>query len=188
MYKRQGEELASKRLQLLKEVLPKTTRVAIIWDRNSLASVSDVKTSETAARALGVQLQSIDVADADALDNAFQAAVKGRAQALVIPTSGFMSDLRKRIMNLAAKARLPAIYSQPQFTLAGGLMSYSADYVEQYRGAATHVAKILKGVKPADIPVQQPTLFEFVINMKTAKALGIKFSNAILVQATKVIP
>ena len=181
------EELAGKRLQLLKEILPTATRMAIIWDRNSSISVSDVKASEAAARAMSVQLQSLDVADANALENAFQAAIKGRAQALLIPAFGIMQSLTKRIVNLAAKARLPAIYGFTPFTLAGGLMSYSADSGEQFRGAAGYVGRILKGEKPADLPVQQPTKFEFLINLKTAKALGITIPQSVLVQATTVI-
>ena len=148
-----GSELAGKRLQLLKEILPKTTRVAIIWDRNAGPNLSYVKASEAAARAMGVQLQTLDVADADALENAFQAAAKGRAQALLISTYGFMQSLPKRIADLAAKTRLPAIYTNSQFTPAGGLMSYAAEYGEQFRGAATYVGRILKGEKPADLPV-----------------------------------
>jgi putative ABC transport system substrate-binding protein len=180
-------ELAGKRLQLLKEILPKASRMAIIWDRNSLVAVSNVKASAAAARAMGVQLQTLDVEDADALENAFQAAVNGRAQALVIPMDGLLGILSKRIVNLAAKARLPAIYSNSQIAVAGGLMGYSADTGDQFRGAAAYVGRILKGEKPADLAVQQPTKFEFLINLKTAKALGLKIPNSILVQATKVI-
>jgi hypothetical protein len=110
-----------------------------------------------------------------------------RAQALLIASSGFIQNLPKRIVSLAAKARLPAIYHNSQLALAGGLMSYATDYGEQFRGAAGYVGRILKGEKPADLAVQQPTKFEFLINLKTAKALGIKFPGSILVQATKVI-
>jgi putative ABC transport system substrate-binding protein len=182
-----NSELGGKRLRLLKEILPTASRMAIIWDRNSVPNLSDVKASEVAAQAMGVQLQSLDVTDADTLEKAFLSAVKGRAQALLIPANGFIPSLPKRIVDLAAKARLPAIYSSSQLTLAGGLMSYTADYGEQFRGAAGYVGRILKGEKPADLPVQQPTKFEFLINLKTAKALGITIPNSVLVQATKVI-
>jgi putative ABC transport system substrate-binding protein len=182
-----NSELGGKRLRLLKEILPTASRMAIIWDRNSVPNLSDVKASEVAAQAMGVQLQSLDVTDADTLEKAFLSAVKGRAQALLIPANGFIPSLPKRIVDLAAKARLPAIYSSSQLTLAGGLMSYTSDYGEQFRGAAGYVGRILKGEKPADLPVQQPTKFEFLINLKTAKALGITIPNSVLVQATKVI-
>jgi putative ABC transport system substrate-binding protein len=182
-----GPELAGKRLQLLKETLPNATRMAILWDRNSLPSASHVKEAESAARVLGVQLQSLDVGDAEGLENAFRAAGKAHAQALIVVGVGFINSREARIVNIATKARLPAIYTNSRFVIAGGLMSYAADNVEQYRGAATYVGKILKGTKPADLPVQQPTKFEFAINLKTAQALGIKIPNSILVQATKVI-
>jgi putative ABC transport system substrate-binding protein len=182
-----NSELGGKRLRLLKEILPTASRMAIIWDRNSVPNLSDVKASEAAAQAMGVQLQSLDVTDADTLEKAFLSAVKGRAQALLIPANGFFPSLPKRIVDLAAKARLPAIYSSSQLTLAGGLMSYTSDYGEQFRGAAGYVGRILKGEKPADLPVQQPTKFEFLINLKTAKGLGITIPNSVLVQVTKVI-
>ncbi len=182
-----GPELAGKRLQLLKEVLPNASRMAILWDRNVQGSVSHVKETEAAASRLGVQLQSLDVSDEKGLENAFQVAGKGRAQALVVVGTGFVNIHQARIANLAIKTRLPAIYPNSQFVLAGGLMSYAADGVEQFRGAATYVDKILKGAKPADLPVQQPTKFEFLVNQMAAKALGIKIPNSILVQATKVI-
>ena len=182
-----GPELSGIRLQALKEILPKATRMAVIWDRNSLASVSHVKEAEVAARALGVQLQSLDVGNAEALENAFQAAGKGRAQALLMVTNGFLNSLPVRIANLAAKARLPAIYTSSQFPPAGGLMSYAADGEEQFRGAANYVGRILKGAKPAELPVQQPTKFEFIINMKAAKQLGLTIPPGVVARATKVI-
>ena len=182
-----GPELAGKRLQLLKETLPKATRMAILWDRNSSPSVSHVKEAESAARVLGVQLQSLDVADAEGLENAFQAAGKAHAQALIVVGVGFVNSHQARIVNIATKARLPAIYTSLQYVVAGGLMGYAADSVEQYSGAATYVGKILKGAKPADLPVQRPTKFEFIVNLKTAKLLGIKIPGTVLAQATKVI-
>lgn len=156
-------------------------------DRNVQGSVSHVKETEAAASRLGVQLQSLDVGDEKGLENAFQAAGKGRAQAIVIVGTGFMNIHMARIANLAMKSRLPAIYTGSQFVTAGGLMSYGADADEQFHGAATYVDKILKGAKPADLPVQQPTKFEFLINLKAAKALGFKIPGLVLVQATRVI-
>ena len=182
-----GPDLASKRLQILKETLPKASRMAILWDRNSLASVSHVKETEAAARVLGLQLQSLDVGNAESLENAFQAAGKGHAQALLVVATGIMNNHQARIPNLAVKARLPVIYTSAQFVLAGGLMSYAADGVEQFRGAATYVGKILKGAKPVDLPVQQPTKFEFIINLKAAKQIGLTIPPNILARADKVL-
>ncbi|MBI3370734.1 MAG: ABC transporter substrate-binding protein [Betaproteobacteria bacterium] len=182
-----GPELAGKRLQLLKEILPGASRIAILWDRNIQGSVSHVKATEAAASVLGVQLQSLDVGDEKGLENAFQAAGRGRAQALVVVGTGFFNIHQARIANLATKAHLPSIYDSSGFVLAGGLMSYGADGGEQFRGAATYVDKILKGTKPADLPVQQPTKFEFFLNLKAAKAIGIKIPGSVLVQATKFI-
>ncbi len=182
-----GPELAGKRLQILKEILPKASRVAILWDRNSLPSVSHVKEAEAAARVLGLRLQSLDVGNADALESAFQAAAKGRAQVLMVVTTGFINSHQERIVNLAAKARLPVIYTGSLFTPFGGLMSYSADPVEQFRGAATYVGKILRGAKPADLPIQQPTKFEFIINLKSAKQIGLTIPQSVLARADKII-
>jgi putative tryptophan/tyrosine transport system substrate-binding protein len=182
-----GWELAGKRLELLKEMVPKASRVAILWDPNSLPGVNHVKETEGAARVLGMQLQSLDVRDADALENAFQAAGKGRAQALTVVATGFLNSHQARITNLAAKARLPAIYSQAQFTRVGGLMSYGSDQSEQWRGVATYVDRILKGAKPADLPVQQPKKFELIINLKAARQIGLTVPPKLLARADNVI-
>jgi putative ABC transport system substrate-binding protein len=182
-----GADLAGKRLGLLKEILPKATRMAVLWDRDSLPATSHVKETEAAARALGVQVQSLDVGNADALESAFQSASKGGAQALVVVGTGLMNSHQPRIANFAAKTRLPAIYTTSQFVDVGGLMSYAADGVEQYRGAATYVGRILKGEKPASLPVQQPTKFELVINLKTARTLGIRIPQSVLLRADRVI-
>ncbi len=182
-----GAALAGKRLGILKEVLPKATHVAVLWDRNSLPAASHVKEAEAAARAMGMQVQSLDVGSADALENVIQAAGKGGAQALLVVGTGLMNSQQPRVANLAAKAWLPAIYTTSQFVDAGGLMSYAADGVEQYRGAATYVARILKGEKPANLPVQQPTKFELVINLKAAKKIGLTIPRSVLVQADRVI-
>ncbi len=182
-----GADLAGKRLGLLKEILPKATRMAVLWDPDSLSATSHVVASEAAARALGVRVQALDVGNADALESAIQSASKGGAQALLVVGTGLMISHQARIANLAAKARLPAIYTTSQFVDAGGLMSYAADGIEQYQGAATYVARVLKGEKPANLPVQQLTKFELVINLKTAKALGITIPQSLLLRADRVI-
>ena len=182
-----GADLAGKRLEFLKEILPKAKHIALLWDPHSLAATSHVVASETAARALGVRVQALDVGNADALESAIQSASKGGAQALVVVGTGLMNSHQARLANLAAKARLPAIYTTSQFVDAGGLMSYAADGIEQYQGAATYVARVLKGEKPANLPVQQPTKFELVINLKTAKALGITIPQSLLLRADRVI-
>lgn len=182
-----GPDLAGRRLQLLKEILPKASRMAILWDRGGLASTSHVKEAEAAARVLGVQLQSLEVGDAKDLESAFQAAAKGGALALLVVATGLLNSHQARIANLAAKARLPAIYTSSQFIPVGGLMSYAADGVEQFRGAATYFDRILKGAKPADLPVQQPTKFELVVSLKAAKQIGLTIPRSVLVQADKVI-
>ena len=133
------------------------------------------------------QLQSLEVRNPEDLENAFRAAGKGRAQALIVVSAGLMNSHRARIVNLAVKTRLPVMYTNSPFVLAGGLMSYAADILEQYRRAATYVDKILKGAKPADLPVVQPTKFEFVINLKAAKQIGLTIPPNVLARADKVI-
>ena len=179
-------DIAGKRLELLKEIVPKASRVAILVDP-SLAAQVHVRETEVAARNLRMQLQLLEVREPEGLDNAFQLARKGRAEVLIVVATGWINSHRARIVNLAVNTRLPTIYSAPDFVREGGLMSYSADPDMQFRRAATYVDKILKGTKPADLPMEQPTKFELVINLKTAKALGIKISNSILLRANKVI-
>ena len=182
-----GPDLSGKRLQMLREAVPRISRVAILWDRGSTANVSHVKETEVAARVLGIELQSLDVGAADGLENAFQAAAKGRAQALLVVATGFVNAHQARIADLAVKARLPAMYSNSQFPERGGLMSYAADNVEQFRGAATYVDRILKGAKPADLPVQQPTRFELIVNLDAARKIGLTVPAGVLLQANRVI-
>ena len=181
-----GSELAGKRLQLLKETVPRASRVAILWDPNS-SGLGHVREARIAARTLGVQLQSLEVWDADDLDPAFRAAGKERAEALMIVAAGLTTNLRTQIIDRVVKSRLPAMYNNSAFVLAGGLMSYAANSSDQLRGAAGYVDRILKGTKPADLAVQQPTKFEFVINMKVAKQIGLTIPRNVLVRADKVI-
>jgi putative ABC transport system substrate-binding protein len=182
-----GSELAGKRLEILKDTLPKLSRVAILWDPDSRPTAAHIRETEIAARALGVQLQSLEVRDPEGLENAFRVAGKGRAQALIVVTAGLMNSHQAQIINLALKTRLPVMYTGQLFVLAGGLMGYGSDVLAQYRRVATYVDKILKGAKPADLPVQQPTKFELIINLKTAKQIGLTIPPSVLARADQVI-
>ena len=185
----QQVELSAKSLELLKEAVPKVSRAAVLWnpDPASPAGAPQMRETEAAARTLGVKLQSLEVRSPDDLEGAFQAAARGRAGALLALGDPMLFIHRTRIVGLAAKNRLPAMYFAREFVGAGGLMSYGTNLADIYRRAATYVDKILKGAKPADLPVEQPMRFELVINMKTAKALGITFPPSILIRADQVI-
>ena len=180
-------ELGGKRLQLLKEVVPGVSRVAVLWNAANPYPVLVWRQTEAAARALGVHLQSLDVRGPDDLEGAFAAATRGRAGALITVEDPLTFGQRKRIVDFAARARLPAMYGFREFVDAGGLMSYAASLADLSRRAATYVDKILKGAKPADLPVEQPTKFELVINLKTAKALGLTIPPSVLIRADQVI-
>ena len=180
-------ELAGKRLELLKETIPKLSRVAVLWDPQNIGSTQEWKESQLPARDLGLQLHSMEVSSADKFDAAFKEATKARSAALVVTRSAFTNSYQKRIADLAAKNRLPAIYRREDFVDSGGLMSYGADRTEPYRRAAVYVDKILKGAKPADLPVEQPTKFEFIINLKAAKQIGLTIPPNVLARADKVI-
>jgi ABC-type uncharacterized transport system substrate-binding protein len=182
-----GSDLAGKRLELLKETVPKASRVAILWDPKGQGGTGHVRETEVVAPALGVQLQPVEVRGPEVLENAFQAAVKGHAEALIVVATALMNSHRSRIVNLALNTRLPAMYSNVDFVRDGGLMSYAADTPGRLRGVATYVDKILKGTKPNDLPVQQPTKFEFVINLKAAKQIGLTIPPNVLARADKVI-
>ncbi|MFM9971295.1 MAG: ABC transporter substrate-binding protein [Burkholderiales bacterium] len=181
----QTVDIIGKRLQLLREMLPKVSRVAFVW--NTQAGKAQLEAAQQAARKLGVKLQGIEVSTPEALPGALEAAVKGRAEALMFMSSGFMFGLRTQITALVLKQRLPASYGQTTYVEAGGLMSYGPNDTEYYRQAAVFVDKIFKGRKPADLPVEQPLKWELVINMKTAKTLGITVPQVVLLQATRVI-
>ena len=183
-----SSELSGKRLELLKAVVPKASRIAILWDPASPAATGQLQGTMAAARALGVHLQSLEVRRPDDFETAFRAAGKERAEGLVVAAfGGLFHSHRARIVGLAVKTRLPAIYPLQDYPLAGGLMSYAADVLDQHRRAAIYVDKILKGSKPADLPVQQPTKFELVINLKAAKALGLTIPQSLLLRADHVI-
>jgi putative ABC transport system substrate-binding protein len=181
-----AQDLAGKRLELLKEAFPKVSRVAHLSDRASPSGTSHLKESEAASRALGVRLQSLELRPSD-LESAFRAVDKEGADALMVAAFGFFHSYRVRIVDLAVRARLPAMYTNNEFVVTGGLMSYAPDLPDQFRRAATYVEKILKGSKPADLPVQQPRKFEFVVNLKTAKQIGLTIPPNVLARADKVI-
>ena len=179
--------LAGKRLELLKETIPKLSRVAVLWDPKAPGNAPQWKESQLAARQLGLQLYSMEVSSADKYESAFKEAIKARSAALAVTRHRLANTHLKRIADLATKHRLPAIYTRGDFVVSGGLMSYGADEVEPFRRAAVMVDKILKGTKPADLPVERSTKFEFVINLKTAKQIGLTIPPNVLARADKVI-
>jgi putative ABC transport system substrate-binding protein len=180
-------ELSGKRLELLKEALPKASRVAVMWPPEATGAVVAFKETEVAARALGVRLQSLEVRSQKDFDNAFRAAKTERAGALIVLQSALTNAHRKPIMDLALKNRLPTMCTQKEYVEAGGLMSYGVDTRDLYRRAAGYVDKILKGTKPADLPVEQAMKFELFINLKTAKQIGLTIPPNLLVRADRVI-
>jgi putative ABC transport system substrate-binding protein len=181
-------DLSGKRLELLTEVVPRVSRVGVLWDANAPGPVIAFKEYETAARALKIQLQSLEVRGPDPdLEGAFQAAAKARATALIIITNPVLRRYLKRVAELANKNRLPSIYEVSEYVEGGGLLSYSSNETESFRRAATYVDKILKGAKPADLPVEQPTKFELVINLKAAKQIGLTIPPNVLARADRVI-
>jgi putative ABC transport system substrate-binding protein len=183
-----SRELGGKRLELLKEAGPKVARVAVLYEPANSPSVREVKeVLPVAARALGLTVRPWEVRDADGFEKVFAALSKERAAGLYLTSSALMNANQKRIAAFALKSRLPSMYPYREAVDAGGLMYYGADLADSYRRAATYVDKILKGARPADLPVEQPTKFEFVINLKTAKQIGLTISQSLLYRADKVI-
>ena len=180
-------ETLGKRLELLKETVPKLARVAFLWSLTSLDAEDEFKEVEAVGRFLRLGLQSLTVKGSDDFEGVFEAASKKRAQALLLGTGGFFGAHQKRIVDLAAKSRLPGIYPNVQYVEAGGLMTYSEDRSEMFRRAAEIVDKILKGTKPADIPVERPKKFDFVINLKAAKHIGLTVPPEVLARANRII-
>jgi putative tryptophan/tyrosine transport system substrate-binding protein len=181
-------ELSGKRLELLKEVVPGLSRVAFIWNPDIRGAVLDYNQTEGTARSLRLQLQSVEVVRAEDFDRAFSAITKERAQALIMPAAnpvGFAN--RVRIATFAQKNQLPSMYAQREYVDAGGLMSYGPSTADLWRRAAVYVDKILKGTKPADLPVEQPRKFELIINLKAAKQIGLTIPPNVLARADKVI-
>jgi putative ABC transport system substrate-binding protein len=181
-------ELSAKRLELLREAVPRLSRVAFLWNPDVPGHTLQYKEVEAAARLLRLQLQGVEVRGPDDLERAFSAVRKGRAQALTNawPNPVLFAN-RRQLASLAQRNRLPSMHGQKEFVDAGGLMSYGPHLPDLYRRAAVYVDKILKGTKPADLPVEQPMRFELVLNMKTAKALGITFPPTIMVRVDRVI-
>jgi putative tryptophan/tyrosine transport system substrate-binding protein len=181
-------ELGGKRLELLKEAVPKLARVAVLYDPANRASLHEVKELLPAdARALRLTIQPWEVRAADDFDKVFAALNKERPDGLYVPGSALMRANGKRIVDFALKSRLPSVYGSRGYVEAGGLMYYGADLTDNYRRVAYFVDRILKGAKPADLPVEQPTKFEFVINLKTAKQIGLTIPPNVLARADKVI-
>ena len=179
--------LAGKRLELLKETIPKLSRVALLWNPLDPSSVQQWRESQLSARELGLQLHSMEVSTPEKYDGAFKEATLARSAGLAVAQHSLAAANQKQLVELAAKYRLPAIYARGDFVESGGFMSYGADRIEPYRRAAALVDKILKGTKPADLPVEQPTRFEMLINLKTAKTLGLTIPPIVLMRAQKVI-
>ena len=180
-----SEETASKRLQFLKQALPSLTRVAVLWNPDH--PDGEYRSAEAAARLLGIHIQSLEVRRLADFDGAFDAATRARAEALMVVSSRFMNLNRARILEFAQKKRLPVVTGWGPWAHAGGLMSYGPDLDVLARRAATHVDKILKGAKPADLPVEQPTKFELVVNLRTAKGLGVTIHQSVLARADQII-
>jgi putative ABC transport system substrate-binding protein len=180
-------ELSGKRLELLTETLPKTSRVAVMWPPDATGAIVAFKETYRAAQGLGVSLQSLEVRSPKDFDEAFRVARTERASALIVLQSALTNAHKKLIMDLATKNRLPSMCTQKEYVEAGGLMSYGVATRDLYRRAANYVDKILKGAKPADLPVEQPTKFELVINLKTAKQIGLTIPPNVLARADKVI-
>jgi putative tryptophan/tyrosine transport system substrate-binding protein len=179
--------LAGKRLELLKETVSKLSRVSVLWDPRNPTSTQEWKESQRAARELGLQLHSMEVSSSDKYEGAFKEAIRARSGALAVLSNPLAASNQQQIAELAARNRLPAIYVQESFISSGGLMSYGPDQTERYRRIAVFVDKILKGTKPADLPVEQPTKFEFIINLKVAKQIGLTIPPNVLARADKVI-
>jgi putative ABC transport system substrate-binding protein len=178
-------ELYGKRLELLKEVIPRLSRVAVL--HNPDRGDNDFKEMQSAARSLELQLQSVKVRGPNDFENAFRAAGKARAQALITIRTPLINNQRKQVADLAIKSRLPAIYDESAYVEAGGLMSYGTNLADLQRHAAVFVDKILKGRKPADLPVEQPMKFEFIVNLKAAKAINVTIPQSVLFRADKVM-
>jgi putative ABC transport system substrate-binding protein len=179
--------LAEKSLEILKQIIPRLSRVAVIWNRSPQNSAPQLEEIETAAAQLGMQVYSMNVSTVKEFEDGFRAAVKAGSSAILVTGNSVNTANRKLIADLAAKHRLPAIFDREDFVANGGLMSYGPDRAESYRRAAIYVDKIIRGAKPADLPVEQPTKFELVINLRAAKQIGLIIPPNVLARADRVI-
>jgi len=180
-------ELSTKRLELVKEIVPNVSRVAVLWNPDYPDAVISMRETKAAAPLLGIKLQFVEMREPNDLEQAFSAMKRDRADALVTINSPNIISQSKRVVDFAAKSRLPAMYSFREYVDDGGLMFYGASLTEMYRRAAIYVDKILKGAKPANLPIEQPTKFEFIINLKAAKQIGLTIPPKVLASADKVI-
>ena len=180
-------EISGKQLELLKEIVPRLSRVAVFGDSTNPGNAQALKEMELVAKAFGVKLQSLEIQDPKDVETAFRAATKGRADAILVLASPVLTFQRTQVIDFAVKNRLPAIYPQKEYVEDGGLMTYGVSTTDLHRRAATYVDKILKGAKPADLPIEQPKQFELVINLKAAKQIGLTIPPNVLVRADKVI-
>ena len=182
-----ASELVGKQLELLKEVVPKISRVAFLGNPASLGYAPQVRHAQDAARALGIRLQPLEARSPGEIDSAFASMARERVGAVIVHVDAMLGEHRARIADLAAKHRLPAVYGLTEYAEAGGLMAYGSSVPDRFRRAATFVDKILKGAKPADLPIEQPTKFELAINLSAAKALGLAIPQSLLLRADQVI-
>ena len=180
-------ELSGKQLELLKEVIPKLSRAAVLGNAREPANETTLKEIESAAETISVRVQRLDVQSAKDIENALRSATQARADALIVLPSNILSDRRVHLVDLVLKSRIPAIYFRREFVEAGGVMIYGTSFDDLSRRAAVYVDKILKGAKPAELPVEQPTKFEFIINLKAAKQIGLTVPPNVLVRADRVI-
>jgi putative ABC transport system substrate-binding protein len=180
-------DLAGKRLEILRDVVPQLSRVAVLLTRGAAQNMPSIHETQTAARQFGVKLQMVDVADANDFNGAFARMAKDHADALIVISTPMFIDHAKAITDVATKYRLPAVYTLKEYVDAGGLLSYGVNLPDLFRRAAIYVDKILKGAKPGDLPVEQPTKFEMVVNLKTAKQIGVRIPASILQQADRAI-
>ena len=180
-------DLVGKQLELLKEVVPKVSRVALLRHPDNPASAAQLREAEAAAQALGVRLQTLEARGPQEIDSAFAAMARERAGALLIIPDAVFGNQRRQIAQLAAKGRLPSIYWLREYAEVGGLLGYGAHDLDLKRRAATYVDRILKGAKPADLPEEQPTKFELLLNLRTAKAIGLTIPPSLLQRADQII-
>jgi putative tryptophan/tyrosine transport system substrate-binding protein len=180
-------EISGKQLELLKDLVPNLSRVAVLGTSNNPGNTQSLKETELAAKALGVKLQYLDVLDPTDIRTAFREASKGGAEAMLVLAGSIFNSHRRQVVEFVEKSRLPAIYPYPEYVQDRGLMTYSASFSDLFRRAAAYVDKILKGAKPADLPNEQPTKFELVSNLKTAKQIGLTIPPNVLARADRVL-